>query len=74
MVLRNCGKIDPENIEDYIAEDGYMALAKVLTEMTPEQVIDTVTRLRLARARRGRFPAAKKWELCRASHRIGPNT
>lgn len=65
IVLRNCGKIDPENIEDYIAEDGYMALAKVLTEMAPENVIDEV----LASGLRGRggagFPAAKKWQLCR---------
>ncbi len=36
VVLRNCGQIDPENIEDYIAADGYMALGKVLTEMTPQ--------------------------------------
>lgn len=42
VVLRNCGKINPENIEDYIAEQGYSALAKVITEMTPEQVIQTV--------------------------------
>jgi len=65
VVLRNCGKIDPENIEDYIAEDGYAALAKVLTEMTPEQVIEVVK----ASGLRGRggagFPAAKKWELTR---------
>src|SRR5450759_676562 len=39
-VLRNCGKIDPENIEDYLAEDGYRALEKVFGGMTPEQVID----------------------------------
>lgn len=61
IVLRNCGKIDPENIEDYVAEDGYLALGKVLTEMTPAQVIDMV----LASGLRGRggagFPAAKKW-------------
>ncbi|TLN00085.1 NADH-quinone oxidoreductase subunit F, partial [bacterium] len=67
VVLRNCGKIDPENIEDYIAEDGYMALAKALTSMTPEQVIDEV----LASGLRGRggagFPTAKKWQFCRAS-------
>jgi len=65
IVLRNCGVIDPTNIEDYIAEDGYMALGKVLSEMTPEQVIETV----LASGLRGRggagFPAAKKWQLCR---------
>ena len=42
IVLRNCGVIDPLDIEDYIARDGYQALAKVLTEMTPEQVIDDV--------------------------------
>jgi NADP-reducing hydrogenase subunit HndC len=44
VVLRNCGKIDPENIEDYIAEDGYQALANVLSTMTPDQVIDQVSR------------------------------
>ncbi|HWQ84614.1 MAG TPA: NADH-quinone oxidoreductase subunit NuoF [Anaerolineales bacterium] len=67
VVLRNCGKIDPTNIEDYIAEDGYMALGKVLSELTPEQVIETV----LASGLRGRggagFPAAKKWQLCRSN-------
>jgi NADH:ubiquinone oxidoreductase subunit F (NADH-binding)/(2Fe-2S) ferredoxin len=65
VVLRNCGNIDPENIEDYIAEDGYQALAKVLTEYTPEQVIDLV----MASGLRGRggagFPAAKKWKITR---------
>ena len=67
VVLRNCGKIDPENIEDYLAEDGYQALGKVLAEYTPEQVIDTV----LASGLRGRggagFPTGKKWQFCRAS-------
>jgi NADH:ubiquinone oxidoreductase subunit F (NADH-binding)/(2Fe-2S) ferredoxin/NAD-dependent dihydropyrimidine dehydrogenase PreA subunit len=65
VVLRNCGQIDPENIEDYIAEDGYLALGKVLEEMTPEQVIEEV----LASGLRGRggagFPAGKKWQLAR---------
>ncbi len=65
VVLRNCGLIDPENIEDYIAEDGYAALAKVLTTMTPEQVLAEVG----ASGLRGRggagFPAAKKWEFAR---------
>ena len=65
IVLRNCGKIDPENIEDYIAEDGYQALGKVLFEMTPEEVISTV----MASGLRGRggagFLAAKKWQLTR---------
>ena len=67
VVLRNCGKIDPENIEDYIAEDGYQALGKVLAEFSPEQVIDTI----LASGLRGRggagFPTGKKWQFCRAS-------
>lgn len=67
VVLRNCGKIDPNNIEDYIAEDGYQALGKVLTEMTSDQTIETV----LASGLRGRggagFPAGKKWQLARQS-------
>jgi NADH:ubiquinone oxidoreductase subunit F (NADH-binding)/(2Fe-2S) ferredoxin len=67
VVLRNCGVIDPENIEDYIAEDGYQALGKVLTEYAPEKVIDVV----LASGLRGRggagFPTGKKWQFCRAS-------
>ena len=67
VVLRNCGKIDPENIEDYIAEDGYQALGKVLGHMTPEQVIAEI----LASGLRGRggagFSAAKKWEFARAA-------
>jgi NADH:ubiquinone oxidoreductase subunit F (NADH-binding)/(2Fe-2S) ferredoxin len=65
VVLRNCGHIDPENIEDYIAEDGYMALGKVLGEMTPEQVIEVVS----ASGLRGRggagFPTGRKWQLAR---------
>ena len=44
VALRNCGVIDPENIDEYIAMDGYRALGKVLTEMTPDQVIDEVLR------------------------------
>jgi NADH-quinone oxidoreductase subunit F len=65
VVLRNCGLIDPENIEDYIAEDGYQALGKALTEMTSEQVIEEI----LASGLRGRggagFPTGKKWQLAR---------
>jgi len=67
VVLRNCGRIDPENIDDYIAEDGYQALGKVLSDMTPEQVIDEM----LASGLRGRggagFPAGRKWQFARAS-------
>jgi NADH:ubiquinone oxidoreductase subunit F (NADH-binding)/(2Fe-2S) ferredoxin/Pyruvate/2-oxoacid:ferredoxin oxidoreductase delta subunit len=66
VVLRNCGVIDPENIEDYIAEDGYMALAKVL-QIEPQSVIDEVK----ASGLRGRggagFPAGRKWEFARSS-------
>ncbi|NLM61990.1 MAG: NADH-quinone oxidoreductase subunit NuoF [Clostridiales bacterium] len=61
IALRNCGVIDPENIDEYIANDGYQALAKVLTQMTPEEVIDTIT----ASGLRGRggagFPTGRKW-------------
>ncbi len=65
IVLRNCGKIDPHNIEDYIAEDGYQALASVLSGMTPEQVIDTVAKSGLRGRGGAGFPAARKWQLCR---------
>jgi NADH:ubiquinone oxidoreductase subunit F (NADH-binding)/(2Fe-2S) ferredoxin/NAD-dependent dihydropyrimidine dehydrogenase PreA subunit len=65
IVLRNCGKIDPHNIEEYIAEDGYQALANALTTMTPEQVIDEVLRSGLRGRGGAGFPAAKKWKLCR---------
>ncbi|MDN5277444.1 MAG: NADP-reducing hydrogenase subunit HndC, partial [Clostridiales bacterium] len=65
IALRNCGVIDPENIEEYIALDGYKALGKVLTEMTPEQVIETIK----ASGLRGRggagFPTGLKWEFTR---------
>ncbi|MBD5081618.1 MAG: NADH-quinone oxidoreductase subunit NuoF [Ruminococcaceae bacterium] len=65
VALRNCGVINPENIDEYIALDGYQALAKVLNEMTPEQVIQTV----LDSGLRGRggagFPTGKKWQLAR---------
>lgn len=67
IVLRNCGVIDPENIEEYIAEDGYQALAKCLTEMTPEQVIDTVLQSGLRGRGGAGFPTGKKWQLARNS-------
>ncbi len=65
IVLRNCGKIDPHNIEDYIAEDGYQALAKVLTGMSADNVIDEVMRSGLRGRGGAGFPAARKWQLCR---------
>ncbi len=65
VALRNCGVINPENIDEYIAMDGYAALGKVLTTMTPEEVIDTV----LASGLRGRggagFPTGRKWSMAR---------
>ncbi|MDD2648530.1 MAG: NADH-quinone oxidoreductase subunit NuoF [Eubacteriales bacterium] len=61
IALRNCGRIDPENIDEYIAFDGYKALAKVLTSMTPEQVIDEVTRSGLRGRGGAGFPTGKKW-------------
>lgn len=61
VVLRNCGKIDPENIEDYIAEDGYMALAKVLTELSPSDVIEIIAKSGLRGRGGAGFPTAKKW-------------
>ncbi len=65
IVLRNCGKIDPHNIEEYIAEDGYQALANVITGMKPEQVIDEVSKSGLRGRGGAGFPAARKWQLCR---------
>jgi len=67
VVLKNCGKIDPENIEDYIAENGYEALGSVLTSKTPEEVIDTVLKSGLRGRGGAGFPAGKKWQFCRAS-------
>ena len=62
IALRNCGFINPENIEEYIARDGYSALAKCLTEMTPEEVIAEV-KLSGLRGRGGAgFPTGTKWE------------
>ncbi len=67
VALRNCGVIDPENIDEYIAFDGYKALAKALTEMTPEQVIDEVLKSGLRGRGGAGFPTGKKWQFARAS-------
>ena len=63
IVLRNCGVIDPEKIEEYIARDGYAALEKVLFEMTPDQVIDELQASRACAGRGGAgFPTWLKWK------------
>ncbi len=65
VVTRNCGFIDPESIEEYIAKGGYRALYKVLTEMTPEEVIEEVSRSGLRGRGGGGFPTGRKWRACR---------
>lgn len=62
VALRNCGVINPENIDEYIAFDGYKALAKVLTEMKPEEVIETIKKSGLRGRGGGGFPTGLKWE------------
>ncbi len=67
IVLRNCGFIDPDRLEEYVARGGYAGLARALTEMTPEQVIEAVK----ASGLRGRggagFPTGRKWEIAAAN-------
>ena len=63
VVLRNCGVIDPEDIDEYIAMDGYAALGKVLTEMTPDEVIQVITDSGLRGRGGGGFPTGRKWAL-----------
>ena len=65
VALRNCGVINPENIEEYIGTGGYEALGKVLTEMTPEEVIQTILDSGLRGRGGGGFPTGMKWKLAR---------
>ncbi len=69
LVLRNCGHINPENIDDYIAAGGYQGLAKALKEMTPDQVIEQVTISNLRGRGGAGFPTGKKWTEARRSKR-----
>ena len=66
VALRNCGVINPEEIDEYIAMDGYQALGKVLTEMTPEQVIQTILDSGLRGRGGGGFPTGSKWSFAAA--------
>ena len=67
VALRNCGLIDPENIDEYIAMDGYAALGKVLTEMTPAEVIQVVKDSGLRGRGGGGFPTGLKWSFTAAN-------
>jgi NADH:ubiquinone oxidoreductase subunit F (NADH-binding)/(2Fe-2S) ferredoxin len=67
IALRNCGFINPENIDEYISRDGYMALGKCLTELTPEQTIQEMKDSGLRGRGGGGFPTGLKWEITRKS-------
>ena len=64
IALRNCGFINPEDIDEYISRGGYEAIAKVLGEMTPQQVIDEITKSGLRGRGGAGFPTGVKWGLC----------
>lgn len=65
VLLANRGRIDPEKIEEYIGRDGYTALAKALTEMTPQQIIEEIKKSGLRGRGGAGFPTGLKWEFCR---------
>ena len=67
IALRNCGVINPENVEEYIAFDGYKALATAITEMTPQEVIETIKASGLRGRGGGGFPTGLKWEFASKS-------
>lgn len=62
VALHNCGVIDPENIEEYIGQDGYFALGQVLSQMTPQEVIDVIKKSGLRGRGGGGFPTGLKWQ------------
>ena len=66
VALRNCGIINPEDIDEYIAYDGYAALAKVLTEMQPQAVIDEIKNSGLRGRGAAGFPTGMKWQFASA--------
>ncbi len=67
IALKNCGVIDPENIDEYIAFDGYKALETVLKEMTPDDIIDILSKSGLRGRGGAGFPTYKKWEFTKAA-------
>jgi NADH:ubiquinone oxidoreductase subunit F (NADH-binding)/(2Fe-2S) ferredoxin len=67
IALRNRGIIDPDSIDEYIANDGYKALAKALGTMTPDEVIEEIKRSGLRGRGGGGFPTGVKWQICRSS-------
>ena len=67
VALRNCGVINPESLEEYVAFDGYAALGKCLTEYTPKQVIDIIKDSGLRGRGGGGFPTGRKWEMTAAN-------
>ncbi len=67
VILQNCGHINPERIDDYLAVGGYQAIKKVLAGMTPEQVIDEIKKSGLRGRGGAGFPTGQKWEFCRRS-------
>lgn len=68
VALRNCGTIDPENIDESIARDAYMALGKVITEMTPRETIELIKRSGLRGRGGAGFPTGLKWEITSKNH------
>ena len=68
LLLANNSRIDPNNIDDYLALGGYSALSKALSEMSPEGIIAEVTRAGLRGRGGGGFPTGRKWETCRQTH------
>ena len=67
IALKNCGVINPENIDEYIAFDGYKALEKALKEMTPDEIIEVISKSGLRGRGGAGFPTGKKWEFTKAA-------
>lgn len=67
IVLRNCGKINPENIDDYIDNDGYKAMERVIFDITPDEVIETILESGLRGRGGGGFPTGRKWLFTKSS-------